>query len=590
MVDTNKLKEELTTVGSLLTSKEAIKPEQKVSAIKTLKNVISSLFFVKAKLLKEKQVNANKSNALTKSVRESLITKEEGLTENKKILVASVSNNIKVKQVTEALKLAKELYMDINKIAASPELEKLDKGVASDSAIKAPESATVKDDGVKVTSKKEELKVKATNLYKKAVELLKAAKAEKDVEKKATLERKASLFDSMADKLVAGIKVKKTASVTYAANDKVVLPDGCVATVKSINGNKMIVDASGIEKEAMVDTVKKVESKDMDKNDKEQKEKKSSITDRIQAAIKAVKGSKKVADADMPPVATEGGEPATAKEGDTVSKSETTTMSPSFDQAVGKWMVNKSETEVLSFDSEEAAKAFIATAKKITAEKADDIVQSGDVSRPEGEVTVSKELKGLDQAGKDEGATTKDQKVDPQLSMIAKIKAAKEKKADILDSGSEKKPDSTAPVAKELKGLDQVGKDGGDSTKEQKIDPVLNVMAQKVASLEKENKTQIARLMELESSMLVDRAVKVGAISEEQYGEQKQILAELYGSNKAEFNAYARLIENLEKNSTKATLASRKIDQVKVALERKASLVNNEVVTSSLDNGTLFDD
>jgi len=283
--------------------------------------------------------------------------------------------------------------------------------------------------------------------------------------------------------------------------------------------------------------------------------------------------------------------------GDSVMTSETKTLVPTFDASLGKWMVNISETETKAFESEEAAKSFISTGSKKGSPKVaaeDKIIDSADTAKPEGSAGVASELKGLDQSGKDGGATSKDQKVDPQLSMVGSLadrvkKAAADK---IIQSGDTKVPDGTQGVAQTLKGLDMAGKDAGATRADQKIDSELSVYAAKLDNLSKEMTVKNSRLKELESKVLADRAVKVGASTEEQYDEQKSILAELYENDMPQFKAYARLVDSLEKNNEKSSLAGREIKRVKAALESRPALVDASAgyISKSLEEGTLFDD
>jgi hypothetical protein len=288
--------------------------------------------------------------------------------------------------------------------------------------------------------------------------------------------------------------------------------------------------------------------------------------------------------------------PVGKSDGSSVMTSETKTLVPSFDAAHGKWMVNVSETETKAFESEEAAKSFISTSSKVTAAE-DKIIDSANTSKPEGSAGVASELKGLDQSGKDGGASTKDQKVDPQLSMIGakgsladRVKRAAADK--IIQSGDTKVPDGTQGIAQTLKGLDQAGKDAGATKAEQKIDPELSVYAAKVDNLTTELTAKTARLKVLESKMLADRAVKVGAYTEEQREEQIGILAELYDHDMPGFKAFAMLIDSLEKGAEKATLSGREIRKVKAALEQKPVLVDASAgyISKTLEEGNMFDD
>jgi len=609
--------------GKLLT-KDEVK-----SSKETLNSVLSTLEETKQHIVNSNKELKDRKLAIRASVNEKLLNKDEASHQQHSVMFASVSNSIKVKRLEDSIMATKNLISEVSKVAASPELEQLEKGHASDSAIKAPEKAGVVADGSVVKSS---LKARAKLLYTRAIALIKEADAEKDVQKKASLTRRASMLEKMGDSLVATKKEdekekkEKKASVdvkseiVFAANDQCLLPDGVVGTVKSVNGEKMIVTVSGVDKESMVSVCKKIASdgsarpieqapsapvqaapaapvapKTMSLKDRIAKAKELVFANRkkkaeVPAVAKDPKDVKPEAKPEVKPVA-----PVEKPKsgGDSVMTSETKTLVPTFDASLGKWMVNISETETKAFESEEAAKSFISTgSKKVAAE--DKIIDSADNSKPEGSAGVASELKGLDQSGKDGGATSKDQKVDPQLSMVGSLadrvkKAAADK---IIQSGDTKVPEGTQGVAQTLKGLDQAGKDGGATRTDQKIDSELSVYAAKVDNLSKEMIVKNSRLKELESKVLADRAVKVGAYTEEQYDEQKSILADLYENDMPGFKAFARLIEGLEKTSEKSSLAGREIKRVKAALESRPVLVDaaSGYISKSLDEGTLFDD
>jgi len=610
------------------------------SAKETLNSVLSTLQETKQHIVNSTNELKERSAAVRTSLNEKLLTKEESNQQRHSIMFACVSNSIKVKRVEDSIMATKNLIAEVDKSAASPELEQLEKGHASDSAIKAPKTTTVTPDGSVVKSS---LKARAKLLYTRAIALIKEADVEKDAVKKASLTRRASMLEKMGDSLVAkkddkdekGKKEKKASvdvksEIVFAANDQCVMPDGVVGTVKSVNGEKMIVTVSGVDKESMVSVCKKVASDgaarpveqapsapsapEAPAASPEASVKTMSLKDRI-AKAKAMVMANRAKKAEVPAIAKDPKDvkpeakpeekpmapaakpaPAPKSGGDSVMTSETKTLVPTFDASLGKWMVNISETETKAFESEEAAKSFISTgSKKVAAE--DKIIDSADTAKPEGSANVVTELKGLDQSGKDGGATSKDEKVDPQLSMIGakatlsdRVKKAAADK--IIHSADTAVPEGTQGVAQTLKGLDQSGKDAGATKADQKIDPELSVYAQKVESLSSEIVVKNSRLKELESKVLADRAAKVGAFTEEQYDEQKTLLAELYEGDMPGFNAYAKLIAQLEKTNEKSSLAGRQIKRVQAALESRPVLVDASegYVSKSIEDCTLFDD
>jgi predicted DNA-binding transcriptional regulator YafY len=143
-----------------------------------------------------------------------------------------------------------------------------------------------------------------------------------------------------------------------------------------------------------------------------------------------------------------------------------------------------------------------------------------------------------------------------------------------------------------LKGLDQAAKDYGNTTKEQQVNPQFSAIARKNQILASTLNEHKLRLSVVEAKLVVDRAVKVGASAEAQRLEQETVLAELYRSSPAEFKAYARLIADLETNSGKKDIAMRTVDKVKAAMEKRGSLVveGSEGSSHSLDTGNFFDD
>ena len=501
-------------------------------------------------------------------------------------------------------------------------------------------------------------KVRAKKMYLQASKYITLAEAEKDATKKASLKRRATLLEKSADKILADAKKtsdkapvkqvtktrkplsaaikakivarrkailasrKKKASeeveattVTFATNDQVLLSDGVVGSVSAINADKLTVSVAGVDKEVLADSVKKITSAVQDKaacGDAPaslKKEKKTmSIKDKIKAATDVMRtaSKKKKADAEgieEVPIAIAEDAPAETLEmaaestGDTVAQTETKAVN--YVDGLG-WTVNKTDNEVVNFGEDKgAAESFVKTeAKRQAAVKQDDLIDSANVTKPESQEDTVKKLKGLDQSGKDYGTTTKDEKVNPQTSMIGK--AGKETKATAqspnlpVDSTTAKEPESHPDTQKTLKGLDQQSKGYSETSAEQKINPQLSVYARKQKILTETNKKQAQRLAVVEASLLVDRAVKVGAITEERRSDQQTVLAELYASSPSEFKAFGRLVATLEESSSsKKTVASRTVKKVKNSLENRESVVVDTFASTSegsLENGTMFDD
>jgi hypothetical protein len=293
-------------------------------------------------------------------------------------------------------------------------------------------------------------------------------------------------------------------------------------------------------------------------------------------------------------------EPKAEKAGGGATVQTLTSNVANFNPATNKWEVAVSNTQVMEFPDEASAKAHLKTA---AAEKPE-IIDSANPKAPASQEGVVKNLKGLDQSGKDGGATTKDQKVDEQQGPIAHVSAkvaTTENKNAPTDACTTKVTDSSESIVSKIKGLTQDAK-GYKSTKpEQVMDPQLGPLKEvtaaneKVRVVEATNKKLLAQLSVTESKLLADRAVKVCAITEAQRTEQEVVLAELYQNSPAEFKAYSRLIANLESNAEKTpTLASRGVKKVEASLlGRKSTLVDgSETVrgSGSLENGTLFDD
>jgi hypothetical protein len=507
-------------------------------------------------------------------------------------------------------------------------------------------------------------KKKATNLYIRAAEFAKQADLEKDVAKKKKLSARVTVLERAADKMVqsmamvkgnktlekkvrfatltdeqrknirARIAAKKKANtaatekeaekVIFAANDKVLLADGSIGSVKACVEDKVTVTIGGVDKEVLANTIRKLTSKSPEKkaektaNTVENKEtsapKKGSVVDRVKEAIKAVRSGKKHATQktaqDIPPavapdtpeeVKEEVKEVNTAPEGDTVGKSETKTVGINPD--TGKWTANITDTAVVEFEDEADARSFITSANKV--KEGQYTMDSADPSKPEGSEDGQKKMKGLDQKGKDYGTTSKDEKVDPQTGSVSKTKqsTAMNPGAPTDSSNAKSRPEGEAVGQNIMKGLDQKGKDYGNTKPDEKVNPQLSMLAGKLATSEKKvqvlaetNKKQGDRLKELEAERLVDRAVKVSAITEEQRVEQKAILAELYANARAEFRAYARLIDNMEAIASKSPvekISDRKVRRIEASMMRKqGELVEaaDSPSEGSLDRGNFFDE
>jgi len=436
----------------------------------------------------------------------------------------------------------------------------------------------------------------------------------KDVKEKAKKKVKSSVNSQK-------VQANKT---VFAAQDRVLLTDGTVGTVSSITGSKMIVSVGGIEKTVVSSTVKKIVACGSDKKDDK---KKTSLKDKISNAIGKVRGSKKKkADIgeETPDIAMEGevevmgeapapmAQPAGGGE-TSVSKSEIKAID--FIEGEG-YVVNKSENEVISFgEDKDGAQNYVQSMKRKAAIRArvhakikakagqqqDTIIDSADHATPEGSEAVTKKLKGLDQKGKDYGKTTKEEKVNPDTSMIGRASRRKTKATALTkdaptDSSSLKKPGGTETIVSKIKGLTQQGK-GYKSTKpNEKINPELSVFGKKNKVLSADNKKKTARLKELESSLLVDRAVKVGACTEADRAGQLEIMAELYESGPSEFKAYARLINQMEKNAGKEVGTSRTHKKIANSMVNKhpviveASDIMGVDGNGSLDAGDFFND
>ena len=728
MVDKKELASGLDKVGQLIS--EAQKSGKKIAstelraAKRSLGMASMELFRMKSHARKEALAMSQKREALKKSASENLITRADANKELRNIVMASTGRTNALKNIENSIQAIKKLSMELNKLAASPELEILEKGHTSSDAIKAPQGASasvepkqaikwkgeeafdkMKKDEEKTSSKKTatetpkdqlmgegkiapELKVKevglkaqdsdpisqgnaevlengkpqesnkkgdatgnalseatvtaskkkATFLLGRAASLIAQADKETDATKKQAMMRRATMLEKMADRITtekpvvsADIKAKraqiikniiakrnatkKTASVEasmpiFATTERILLADGSVGTVKSASGDKVTVTVAGVDKEVLAATCKKIS-----KGESIQV-KSNSLADKIGAAINFVRGSKKTAaEGDLPgkdakpavapekdakPASVPGSElkPAVSDGGaPTVSKSESTAVT--FNQGLNKWIVVVSESEVKEFDDEASAKAFVSKGSKKNA-GADVMMDSANTSTPASQEGTQKNLKGLDQSGKDYGTTSKDEKVNEDRSMIGKAsKTATSMNPGLpTDSTTDKVPAGTEGIVSKIKGLTQQNKGYSSTTKDQKMDPKLgplNASVTKVRVLEAANQRLLAALSVSEGKVMADRAVKVGAIVEAQRSEQETVLAELYQNAPAEFKAYARLISNLESNaSANPTLASRGVKKVEAALaSRKSTVIDGTVASTtagSLDQGTFFDD
>jgi len=577
----------------------------------------------------------------------------------KKVTKVSSSDPKMKKRIAERLENIRKAKKE--KEAASTNNEKLDKGHETSNQIKepaketlkAPEDSTPQNVGVDNSGKGNEAelnhqkhmegtvpakmsakKARAKRLYLEAINIEKKAAKETDAFKKSEMTKRAAMIEKMADQLVASdtskakksvkkpVKAtnkrstkssKKTASaekeattITFSAKDSVLLPDGVVGTISAINGDKLTVSVAGVDKEVMADSAKKITQACPSKakaKEEDKIEKKMSIADKVKAAAEFMRtgGKKKTAQEEIPlavaddaPEETQ--EMAMESTGETVSKTDAQVVN--YIDGVG-WTVNKSENEVINFGEDKAAaESFVKTEAKKIAEKQDSVIDSANVSKPGSQEDTVKNLKGLDQTGKDYGRTTKDEMVNPQTSMVGMagkdVKATAMTSDSPVDSATTKRPNSSTDSQKTLKGLDQSGKGYGNTSSDEKINPQLSVYAKRNRILAETNKKQAQRLAKVEAQMLVDRAVKVGTISEGQRSDQEQVLAELYTSSPSEFNAYERLIATMEASApAKKSVVSRNLNKVKASLENKHSVLTDITAGSalaSLDSGNFFDE
>lgn len=660
MVD-KKLLAGLTQVDQIIAQAKAknarISGKDYVQSKKILGLAVGTLLKLKAGLEQSKTGLEQKTAAIAKSASESLITQADADTESHKVSVRKSITESRLTKVTEAIKAARTLASELMRLAASPELEAQDKGHKSDSDIKAPAKAATKQASEAPKGKEETLvngepvtpstakgrgdiqvissQTRAKHLYTKAMALAKKAQAETSDKAKAALLSRATMFERIADKLVAtkvpavkpvqakkfdraALKTRiqaqakkimearkaalskkasadpkvedKQATVVFAANDRVLLADGAVGQVKAVAGDRLTVTIGGVEREVVAQTAKRIASTPKTEAAIEAPKaetKSSSLADRIKSAVNVLRGSKKQADADKAPAPANAG-PAPAPEAPVVSKSEI--QGVSFNPELNKWLVTVSENEVMEFETEEAAKSYMSKegAKKV-AETSDPIIDSANPKAPASQEDVAKNLKGLDQQGKDYGTTSKEEKVNPQISV-----ATAKNPGMPTDSVTNKAPEGSVAGQSKLKGLDQKSKDYGTTGAEQKVHPQFSAIAAKMNVLAETNKKQAERLSEVEGQLLADRAVKVGAISEDRSQEQGKILAELYRTSPSEFKAYARLLDNLEAEAAKQpNLAVRAVRKVEATLAKRQSTVIDSTpsqVSGSLESGTFFDE
>lgn len=435
----------------------------------------------------------------------------------------------------------------------------------------------------------------------------------------------AAVKERIAAKRVKASSDKAAAMPVLAANDRVLLADGSIGVVKTCSGSDLVVTIAGVDKPVVATTVKKISSAPVQIAKASEAPKiGSSIMDRVSAAINMVRGSKKVKANDEPePAAVPGADMAdTSADANKVSTSETSSV---VQGPNGKWLVNVSEVEVLEFEDEASAKAHLASVKKAdwtpspkedeyfakkeverrkdkgttdmttdASKKAvagqDDILDSANTATPASQENVQTNLKGLDQGGKDGGASTADQKVDEQFSMVASKKTGTAKTKDApVDSATTATPAGSESIVSKIKGLTQQSM-GYDSTKKnQQMDAQLGPLVQA-------NKVMASRLAIAESKLLVDRAIKVGALAEAQRSAQEGVLAELHRNGPSEFKAFARLIDSMEATSSPVSLAARGTRKVEASLlAKKSTVIDSQISatagkTGSLDEGNFFDE
>ena len=757
MVDKKQLMSGLDRVGQVIdaarTSKTRLTAAQVHEAKRTLGSAAAELFRLKAANAASVAQLQAKRAALTKSAGEKLISEADAKNGHREVQGARFKLHQAAKGIQAAIDQTKVLAAEVNKLAAAPELEKLDKGHTTDESIKAPTKAPVKstidpealrkrlalrrkatenmqtvhdegtvptdrpptkglttgmppkypdagttvkrERGAPVTSPEQApgmnlgepavsaSKKRAKHLYLRAMSLTKQAAAESNKIKQAKTLRQAQMLERLADRIIAKgnapvpskpeedyfkkkelerrkqkgqgdtsttssrvasrfIRRAAVASTSvYSATDRVLLADGSIGTVSSVNGENLMVSVAGVEKPVLANTVKRISVKSaadvsvkadeknvtikiptekveeaVEKVDAAEKTEKptpkadkpeapkmdkpedkavgASVADRVRAAVSMVRGGKKVA-AEPAPAVADKPEAAPAKDNGTVGKSFTMSYSPA---ANGKFNVNISETEIVECDTEDEAKALVARGSKVTAttHNPDAPTDASTTKTPDSAANISQTLKGLDQSSKDYGTTSKDEKADPQFSMLKK--ATTNNPDSPTDASTTKAPAASVDITKTLKGLDQAGKGYSSTSKEEVADPQFSMVKKsqlKEKILVESNRKLADRLSITEAQILADRAVKVGAITEEQRSEQQTVLAELYRNSQAEFKAFSRLIATLEtKQAAAPSMANRVVNKVQASIARRQSEIVDASapvgVAASLDSGTFFED
>lgn len=637
-------------VGRMLTLAERSEKPLPFLQYKKARKIIGG---VREALAREKKIceaglvkNHQKRRAVISSIKEGLLSKEAANKSMAKTIKVSTSAKKRIASYDNALNALTRISKRLRHAA---NLDALDKGHRSSEDIKEPKRDSDKEAMRKRLSFKRRkissgVNAESKRLNSKSSELVLQAKKEKDAKKRSRLLSRAKYLRLKAKKLgekscptkdredkeksstkrtsrvarrLALRNRKKISSKDALSNsDRVLLADGSVGIVSSINADKIVVSVAGKEKEVAANTVKKISEKDNYKKNKQE-----SVTDRINRAIKTMGSKKKTADdagiaeVEVEVSPEEGVTPKATpvEEEKLVSNSEFKAID--FVEGEG-WVVNKSNNEVLSFgDDKKAAEDYVRKtsarrrllqsrvkkdskksrakriADKIRAKK-DGILDSAQHNKAEGSENIVKKMKDLTQKNKGYGKTTKDEKVDPQISVANKRKSATtHTKEAPVDSATTKKPGGSISIVDKIKGLTQKGRGYGQTRSDQKINPDMGVYAKKARALSEQAKKQAARLMELESSALVDRAIKAGAITEADRSEQQQVLAELYKTSKSEFDAYARLVGQMENSQGKEVQANRVHKKIANSMASKRPLIvdASDVREASLEDGTFFE-
>lgn len=620
-----------------------------------LKTATKELFVAKASMLKDQKQIVAKKTALTASVKESLIGKQASLKESEQISKASIANKIRAKRIQASIDSIKTLSTAIhtlsNKIIAKKRSIMSKRKAVSTKRKRAMDMVDPSDKS-KVTDRNQELdkgvdtsgqikepataskRTLAKKLYTQASLLIKKANKTKRTKVKASLISQSNLLEKRADKIVASLtrkstrttkrvmsvnkalkikamkeriakrnavkkaskKIVKKASIpVFAKDEKVLTADGVVASVASQNGDNLIVTIAGKNRAILASTVKKVSSPTVEK-----KAKTMSIAEKIKQGLNVMKTSRKKTAIDEVPMAVVDNAPVETVEqveqavGDTVGTTETKAVN--YVDGLG-WTVNKTNNEVVNFgEDKEQAEAFVKT------NAADKIINSADTATPGSQESTVKKLKGLTQKSKGYANTTKDEQVNPERSMIGKASLkdimAKRKtsttktKQSPVDSATTSLPDGSVSAQQALKGLSQKGKGYTETTKDEKIDAQLSVYARKQQVLTSTNKKLAERLAVTEATLLIDKAIKVGTIAEEQRSDQTAVYAELYTNSQPEFKAFARLVDMVEAQPA-PTHASRKVAKLKNSMANRTSVMvdaTSLASAASLEEGTFFDD